>query len=101
MYERIRNGVFPNIVPTQRLINYNLDKVYVDMSREQFSVVEFSHSVIHNFIVTGQSTFVTIRYMLRKLCVWIQLFHETDDGKFKNVTVGLVPENCEEVIIIH
>ena len=40
------------------------------MSREQFSVVDFSHSVIHNFIVTGQSTFVTILVQVKKtLCL--------------------------------
>ena len=33
-------------MPTQHLFNYNFDKVYVGMSREQFSVVEFSHSVL-------------------------------------------------------
>ena len=41
-------------MPTQRLINYNLDKVYVGMSREQFSVVEFSHLVVSVYQMFGQ-----------------------------------------------
>ena len=41
-------------MPTQHLINYNLDKVYVGMSREQFSVVEFSHSVVSVCQMFGQ-----------------------------------------------
>ena len=46
----------------------------------------------HNFIVTGQSAFVIIRY------IWIQLFYDTMVGSSKML---LLPENCEEVIIIH
>ena len=39
---------------TQHLINYNLDKVYVGMSREQFSVVEFNHLVVSVCQMFGQ-----------------------------------------------
>ena len=41
-------------MPSQHLINSNLDKVYVGMSREQFSVVEFGHSVLNVCQMFGQ-----------------------------------------------
>jgi hypothetical protein len=54
LFEHVRCGSFINIVPTQHLTNCNLEKVYVGISREQFSVVEFSHSVVSVCDMFGQ-----------------------------------------------
>ena len=40
LFLRIQAGVFPNISPTNDLVNALLEKVYVGPSKDSFSVVE-------------------------------------------------------------
>jgi hypothetical protein len=46
LFLKIQLGVIPTIPATEDLINSALQKVYVGMSKDNFSVVEKSHSVI-------------------------------------------------------
>ena len=65
LFHRIQSGAICTIVPSEHLVNSVLDKVLVGQSRDAFSVVEATHSVIGvcsmfgsfvKFVVTNSSS---------------------------------------------
>ena len=46
MFHRVQSGVICSIVPSEHLANSRLERVFVGQSRETFSSVETSHSVV-------------------------------------------------------